>query len=53
MSAADGLRNSQTANPTSTRAEACQPFTGELRRVADLIPHPDLVKPPRATRRRS
>lgn len=42
MSPAEGVRSPD--NPQTNRTETRQPITGEVRRVADLIPHPDLVK---------
>ena len=44
MSAADGVRSGETNDPQATRAAVRQPITGEVRNVADLIPHPDMVK---------
>jgi hypothetical protein len=44
VSAADGVRSPETYDPQATSGEVCQPITGEVRNVADLIPHPDMVK---------
>ena len=44
MSLADGVPSPETDTPQTSRAEARQPITGEIRQLADLIPHPDLVK---------
>jgi hypothetical protein len=44
MSAADGALSPKTEDPQTSRSEARQPITGQVRHVTDLIPHPHLVK---------
>lgn len=44
MSTANRIRSPEADDPQTIRVEIRQPITGEFRHVADLVPHPDLVK---------